>query len=157
MSEVSTPESPVTGLETALGGEDASEAPEAPNGSGLPDKAKLAGEAAKYRIRAREAETALAEAQARIEQYQRAEVERLASDLSAPADLFEVGQVSLADLLDEAGNVDSGVVAESVAALIAARPGLAKYPKDRAVDMSQGIGNNRPGKAPITWGDLLRN
>ncbi|MBZ4537770.1 hypothetical protein [Mycobacterium avium] len=55
---------------------------------------------------------------------------------------MELGGVSLADLLDEAGDVDSAAVAESVAALIESRPGLAKNPRQRAVDPSQGLGGH---------------
>ena len=72
------------------------------------------------------------EARALVEALQTREVERLAGDLlSQPGDLLELGGVSLPDLLTEAGHVDSEAVAEAAAALIAARPGLAKNPKDR--------------------------
>ncbi|ORA07421.1 hypothetical protein [Mycobacterium arosiense] len=118
---------------------------ESPNGS----------REARFRKERNEARTALAEAQARIEAYQRREVERLAADLAQPGDLLELGGVSLADLLGEDGEVDPEAVAEAVAALVESRPGLAKNPRQRAVDPSQGLGG-QSGKASPTWGDLLR-
>lgn len=110
---------------------------------------------ARYRVERNEARTALAEAQARIEQYQRAEVERLSAELAQSSDLFEVGGASLADLLNEAGDVDSAAVAEAVAALIEARPGLAKNPRQRAVDPTQGLGA-RSGPPQPSFSGLFR-
>ncbi len=94
----------------------------------------------RYRGERDAARDELTAAQARIERYQRAEVERLSAELAQPSDLFEVGGASLADLLSESGDVDSAAVAEAVAALIETRPGLAKNPRQSAVDRSQGLG-----------------
>jgi hypothetical protein len=121
-------------------------------------KAKGPGaEAAKYRVRAREAETALTAAQARIQAFQTREVERLAAELAQPADLFGVGGVSLADLLTEDGeDVDPDAVADAVADLLEQRPGLAKRPNVGAFDPSQSLGNGGRGKPPLNWNDLLQ-
>lgn len=83
------------------------------------------------------------------------EVERLASkSLSNPADLLTLGGVTLADLLDDNGDVNAEKVSEVVADVLGTRPGL-KVPA-RPVDMSQGLGNDRPGKRQPTFADLLR-
>ncbi|WP_245843272.1 hypothetical protein [Mycolicibacterium vulneris] len=82
-------------------------------------------------------------------------MERFAADLAQPSDLLEIGGNSLADFIGQDGEVDAELVAEAVAALVEARPGLAKNPRQRAVDPSQGLGSN-PGKPSPTWGDLLK-
>lgn len=112
---------------------------------------------ARYRVERNEAREALSAAQARIEQMQTREVERLASELAQPGDLLELGGVSLADLLTEAGDVDEAAVAEAVAALIESRPGLAKNLTVRYVDPSQGVGNDRPAKREPTFATLLKS
>ena len=109
---------------------------------------------ARYRVERNQAREALAEAQARIEAYQRREVERLAADLAQPGDIFELGSVSLADLLGEDGEVDADAVSEAVADLIEARPGLARNLKVAATDSTQGMGG--AGKHGPEWADLLR-
>ena len=114
----------------------------------------MSAEAAKYRTRAKDAETKLAEAQARIEGFLRADAERMAGELAQPGDLFELGGVSLSDLLTEAGTVDSEAVSEAVAGLLASRPGLAKNPRVPATDPTQGIGG-QPGKGPVGWEALF--
>lgn len=111
---------------------------------------------ARYRVERNEAREALTAAQARIETMQLREVERLASELAQPRDLLQLGGVSLADLLTETGDVDESAVAEAVAALIESRPGLAKHPTQRYVDLSQGIGNDGPRKSAPTWAEALR-
>src|SRR4051794_13762624 len=57
---------------------------------------------ASYRIRARDAETAVSALQDRVTTMQRAEVARLASRLHNPGDLWTAG-VELVDLLDVDG------------------------------------------------------
>ena len=58
---------------------------------------------------------------ARIDRQDRAEVERLAARLHDPADLA----VDLADLRDDDGNIDAGLVEAAVAELIERKPYLA--------------------------------
>jgi hypothetical protein len=132
----------------------ASGTPEPENGAEAPEP--KSNREARFRAERNQAREALSAAEARIAQMQTREIERLAGDLAQPGDLLALGGVALADLLTEAGDVDSAAVADAVATLIASRPGLAKHPRDRAVDMSQGIGNVRPGGHKVSWADALR-
>ncbi|OBL00871.1 hypothetical protein A5646_20495 [Mycobacterium sp. 1245499.0] len=127
-------------------------APQPQNGS----EGQKGNREARYRVERNEARTALAAAQARIEALQTREVHRLAEELAQPSDLLELGGVSLADLMDDNGEVDPEAVVEAVAALIEARPGLAKNPRQRAVDPSQGLGNGTGKRAP-TFADLFKS
>lgn len=122
------------------------DAENAPDEIGTGPETPKGNREARYRVERNQAREALVAAQARIDGLLTAEVHRLADELAQPSDLFEVGQVTLADLLDEAGNIDSEAVAESVAALIAARPGLAKHPRQPVYDPQQGWG--RQGGLP---------
>ncbi|MFD4633345.1 hypothetical protein ACFVYR_34985 [Streptomyces sp. NPDC058284] len=82
-------------------------------------------EAAKYRTKLREAETKLEAAETRITALLRKEIEAYASkQLAVGADLFTLGEVAVADLLDPQGNVDTETIDASVEALLVARPGL---------------------------------
>lgn len=84
-------------------------------------------EAAKYRMRAREAETAAQHLQERVERLQRAEVLRIAGEtLTDPTDLFEVGKAELSSLLTDDGELDSEKVSSAIASLAEARPQLTK-------------------------------
>lgn len=112
---------------------------------------------ARYRVERNEARQERDAMAARLQGLQTAELHRLAGEHLAQAEDITLSGKSLADFLTPEGRVDHAAVAEAAADVIESRPGLAKYPKDRAVDPSQGSGNNRPGKAPITWGDLLRS
>lgn len=97
-------------------------------------------------------------ARAMVEALQVRELERLAGEhLAQPSDLLELGGVTLGDMLGEDGYVNPETVADAVAALIEARPGLAKNPRQRAVDPSQGSGSGRPGKGKLDWADLFRS
>jgi hypothetical protein len=92
---------------------------------------------------------------ARIETLQTREVERLASKgLSNPADLLTLSGKSVRDFLDESGEVDAELVQDAVDDILGTRPGL--RPRQRAVDPTQGMGNDRPAKGSLTWGDLFR-
>ncbi|WP_083178141.1 hypothetical protein [Mycobacterium scrofulaceum] len=127
------------------------------NGSEEHSGSKLHKEAAKYRTRAREAEQQRDALVARVEALQLREVNRLAGEhLAQPADLLALGGVTLAELLDEDGNVDPETVADAAEALIESRPGLAKNPKVSAVDHTQGTGNS-PGNRKLDWVDLLKS
>lgn len=106
---------------------------------------------ARYRTQRNQAREALEIANQRLEAYQRAEVERLASELSEPTDVFTLSGKELADFLGESGDIDSEAVAEAVAGILATRPGLSK--PARPVDPTQGMGNNHAGSP--RWVDLL--
>lgn len=110
---------------------------------------------ARYRVERNEARQERDALQARIETLQTRELERLASkSLSNPADLLTLSGKSLADLLDENGDVDPDLVSDLVADVLGTRPGLKKL--DRAVDFSQGHGNQGPGKGQPSFADLFR-
>ncbi|MDM3898712.1 hypothetical protein KN246_21080 [Mycobacterium intracellulare] len=130
------------------------DAENAPDEIGTGSEAPRGNREARYRVERNEAREALAAAQARIDGLLTAEVHHLADELAQPSDLFEVGQVTLVDLLDEAGNIDSEAVAESVAALIADRPGLAKHPRQPVYDPHQGLGNSQV-RPEVSWGSFL--
>ncbi|BBX69412.1 hypothetical protein [Mycolicibacterium psychrotolerans] len=110
---------------------------------------------ARYRIRAREAETALAEAQSRIEAMNRRELERLAGEagLSHPTDLLTLSANEISDYLTEDGEIDPEKVAADVEAILTERPGLKKA--RRYVDPTQGLGGKVPMPKKPSWGSLL--
>ncbi|MGI8614419.1 MAG: hypothetical protein ACR2KL_10830 [Nocardioidaceae bacterium] len=133
---------------------EAAMAQEAPAGES--DEATGNREAAKYRVRLRESETALQASQDRLTAYQRAEVERLAGErLSVAADLFAVAGTSVVDFVDEeSGMVDGNKVHQAVSELLDQRPGL-RRPSDRFPD----LGGGQRGSAPETaasWSEVLR-
>ncbi len=92
-------------------------------------------------------------AREQVARLQRAEVERLASaSLSHPEDLFSLSGNTVADYLDDNGNVDAAKVEADVAELIRERPGL--RPLARPSDPTQGLGSTTPRRDP-TWSSLL--
>ncbi len=112
-------------------------------------------EAAARRHALRDAEAARDALAARVETYQRRDVERLAAKrLAAPGDVWDIGHLTLTDVLTEDGDVDEQAVTTAVEALLKLRPGLAapgpKYP-----DMAAGRrGPTQP--TPATWADVIR-
>lgn len=128
-----------------------------PTGAETPQDEPKGNREAKYRVERNEAREALTAAQARIEALQLREVERLSSDLAQPGDLLSLGEHSLADLLDAAGDVDSAAVAEAVAALIESRPGLARNLRVLATDRSQGSGGDSSPDSPTDFSGFLNN
>jgi hypothetical protein len=110
---------------------------------------------AKYRVERNAAREALTAAEARIADLQTREVERLAGEhLAQPGDIGLSGK-ALADYLTPEGWVDHDAVADAAAAVIESRPGLARNPKVRATDSTQGAGN-ASGKGQLQWTDLLK-
>ena len=82
------------------------------------------------------------------------ELEGLAGQhLATPADLLKLGGVTLADLLDDQGEVDPELVESVAKDVLATRPGL--RPNQPAIDRTQGLGWT-PGKATPTWDALLK-
>jgi hypothetical protein len=111
---------------------------------------------ARYRVERNEAREALATAEARIAQFQRAEVERLASEsLAMPGDLLTLSGNELSEYLDDDGNVDPEKVAADVAVILAERPGIGKA-HPRAFDPTQGHGGRHPSKQAPSWGALFQ-
>ncbi|MFD5188959.1 hypothetical protein ACFWMU_12590 [Streptomyces sp. NPDC058357] len=96
-------------------------------GSDAPSEAGNSGnrEAAKYRTKLREAEAKLEAAETRITALLRKEIEAHASkQLAVGADLFTLGEVAVADLIDAEGNPDTETIDAAVEALLKSRPGL---------------------------------
>ncbi|WP_039808835.1 hypothetical protein [Nocardia otitidiscaviarum] len=115
-------------------------------------------EAAKWRRKLRNAETALATAHERIARYQRAAIEQAASTtLSVPSDLFDVGGVELTDLLDDNGDPDPDKVRAAVRELVALRPRLSKYAAGQThPNWGQGQTGGTRGTGKGHWGTLLK-
>ncbi len=130
-----------------------------PQGQPDPEASTVSGLAeARDRYRG-ERDTARAEltaANARIEQLQRAEVERLASEhLAMPGDFWLSGN-GIEDYLDESGSVDPDRVAADTAVILTERPGLSKYVTPANYDPSQGLGGTPRVAAEPTFADLFR-
>ncbi|MGV0603372.1 hypothetical protein [Mycolicibacterium sp. XJ1904] len=113
-------------------------------------------EAAKWRTRLRETEAERDALAQRIATLQSREVERLASkDLSNPADLFTLGGVTVKDLLNETGEIDTEKVSAVVTEVLGTRPGLSKH--SAAIDPSQGRGGTPRPKHEPSWETLLKD
>jgi hypothetical protein len=109
----------------------------------------------RYRLERNSAREALSAAETRLADLQTRELHRLASEhLAQPEDIGLSGK-ALADYLTSEGWIDHEAVAEAAAAVIESRPGLAKSPKVRATDHTQGSGAE-PFKQPVGWSDLFR-
>lgn len=124
------------------------EAQEAPEQD---EEKKGNSEAAKWRVRFREAEAELDALKSRVADMQAAEVSRLATGPGAlhdGADLLLTTQ--LADLLDDEGNVDQDRVATAISDLIERKPHLARP----AFADGVGIGEKGTGAA-ATWADVI--
>ena len=118
------------------------------------DDAPKGNREAKYRTERNEAREERDAALARIETLQTRELERIASkSLSNPADLLTLSGKSLADFLDEDGELDGELITETANEILGSRPGL--RPTQRVVDPTQGMGNNGPVRSKPTWGDLF--
>ena len=124
---------------------------EAPEESQDDEGKKGNSEAAKWRVRFREAEAELEALKSRVADMQAAEVSRLATGagrLHDGQDLLLTA--TLTDLLDDEGTVDADKVAEAVAALVEKKPHLAKP----AFDDGVGVGEKGTVKSP-TWADVI--
>jgi hypothetical protein len=129
-----------------------------PPGVETPQDESKGNREAKYRVERNTAREALTAAEARIADLQVRELERLAGEhLAQPGDLLGIGQHSMADFLTPEGWVDQDAVADGAAALIESRPGLAKTPKVRATDSSQGYGGSGTPGSPTDFGGFLNN
>lgn len=123
-----------------------------------PDVNKSLAEANKRafeeRDEARGERDALAE---KVARFQRAEIERIASEsLAVPADLLALSGNEIGDYLTEDGSVDPDKVAADVAAILAERPGLGKPRPILGFDPSMGLGG-KPSKGEPTFADLLKS
>jgi len=111
-------------------------------------------EAAKRRRQLREAEGQRDALQARVDQYERSEVERLAGDLlEDPSDLFLTSSLDV--MRDEEGRIDQDLVRAEITSLTEQKPHYRKAP-DRP-DMHQGArADASPDEGP-SFGEALRN
>lgn len=118
------------------------------------DKSKAGSEAAKYRVRAKQAEARVEELAQRVARLQQAEVDRLASaQLSDPDDLRVFG-TTVADLVNEAGDLDPALVEAAVEALLERKPTLARgYVGD--VDGFDGGSRQGVSKSSASWSSVL--
>jgi hypothetical protein len=138
--------------ETPEGG--TSGTPDAENGS--QGGSKLHQEAARYRVRAKEAEAALAAAQERVEALQRSDIERVAGEvLSMPGD-FWLSENDLSAYLNDQGHVDYDRVREDARLLVTERPGLQKPKFTAGYDPTQGYGGRTDPKREPTLVDLFK-
>lgn len=146
---------PTTDDQTAAPTEDEPTTTDAPADEGQDDldgRTRAGREAARYRTALRETEQQRDTLAEQVSRMQQAQVERLAADaLAMPGDLLGVGGVALADLLDEAGDVDEDRVATAVAALLDKRPGLAVA---HAVPSLDGGARETP-RASASWSTVL--
>lgn len=112
------------------------------------------------RARAQQAEAERDTALALVDALRRAEIARLAADtLAVPSDLFTLGGVDVADLVDDDGHVDPEKVSEAVTALLETRPGLAvaelRKPPTGYQNSGQGQTPRWESESSATWGKLL--
>lgn len=115
-------------------------------------------EAARYRRQLRETETERDGLRGTLERLQRAEVHRLAADqLAQPDDVFDVGRVELADLLDDDGNVDEDLLATAIHGLVTDRPGLARTARRQKGPVVFGHSGGSPaGGGGSDWQSLIQ-
>lgn len=110
-------------------------------------------EAAKWRTKFRDAETQIEALTQRVAYLQRAEASRLATGAGLLIDGDDVFRGrTLADLLDEDGNVSLDLVQEAVASIREIKPHLGKPYLDKV----DGIGATT-GSRPASWADVIRS
>lgn len=110
-------------------------------------------EAAKWRVKLREAESVNASLSARVVALQTAEAARLATGPGLLIDGTELfHSAALEDVLDDDGNVDPAKVTEAVSTLVGTKPYL-KSPKFVG-DAGQG---QRADAPDLSWADVIRS
>jgi hypothetical protein len=117
----------------------------------------LSREAASYRRRLRETETERDDLRTRLERYERAEVERFASDagLQVASDVWQFG-AQLDALRTEDGAIDAEAVSGLVGEIVKDRPGLQARPEG---DLGIGRGAAAAGtriEQPVGLSALLK-
>lgn len=126
-----------------------------PEGATEQGKDKAGAEAAKYRTRLRAAESERDALATRVAAYTRADVVRhVAERLTDADDLFIVGQVDVADLVDDEGALDVAAVDVAVDALLERRPRLAKDWEPDAEGLDGGARRSLPGSG-ASWSGVL--
>ncbi len=105
---------------------------------------KAGRDAARYRVRAREAEGRAEALEATVTAYQRREVERLVAErVQDVEDYWKIGGLDLGDLLGEDGTVDADAVERSVSDLLERKPHLAS--RRPSGNVEQGARTDDPG------------
>lgn len=138
--------------ETTPEPEQASQIPEAPEAPEADSADRPNREAARYRRQLRETEARAAALEERVQSLQRREVERLAAaDLATPGDLWLTG-TELGALLNEDGEVDPDKVKDTVAAVVADRPGWRRP----VASFDGGVRESAP-TSRVSWESLLRD
>lgn len=108
--------------------------------------AQKANKEARYRVERNQAREELAASNARVELLQTRELERIAgSAISNPADLLALTNKTVADFLDDSGELDAELVAEAASELLSTRPRLGKNAP--AFDPTHGSGGSAPKQA----------
>lgn len=116
-----------------------------------PPEDKPGSEAARYRRQLRDTEDKVAVLTARVDGYQMAEAERLAAThLASPGDLWLLG-TTLADLRDDAGELDPVKVEVTAEKIVTGRPGL----RTTRVDLGQGR-RGPLSTGSTSWSSVLR-
>ena len=152
--ETTTTDDPQDGTEPAAEASPTDDTPDVSDAA--QDAPGAAGEAARYRRRLREAEQQRDGLSERLQRLQRRDVERLAGErLSVAADLFEIGRVELAELLDDDGDVAPAKVAAALDQLLTDRPGLAQPGPVRWPDSGQGTRQQSTMGAQTKWAEVL--
>lgn len=113
---------------------------------------KAGRDAARYRVRAREAESRAEALEATVTAYHRREVERLVAErVQDVEDYWKVGGHDLGDLLGEDGTVDADAVERSVSELLDRKPHLER---EEPVTFDGGARRTTPSGG-ATWGSLI--
>jgi hypothetical protein len=121
---------------------------------GAEPERKGGNEAARYRVRAKQAEQDRDALAARVVRLQTSEVHRLAAARMADPDDLTVHGVQVVDLLDTDGEVDAALVEAAVDALLTKRPRLAADYEPDAEGLDGGARKSAPGST-ASWGSLL--
>lgn len=150
---VDTPTSPPAAPQSDATPEPEETPTDAENAAESDDGKKGNPEAAKWRVRFREAETELEALRSRVADMQAADISRLAT---GPGKLHDGGDLLLtaqiADLLNDEGAVDPEKVSEAVKALAQRKPHLARP----AFEDGVGVGE-KTATAGASWADVFRN
>lgn len=125
--------------------------------------AALRRESAKYRTRARDAETERDQLQAQVEAMQRRAATQAAqgpSGLASGDDLWRDSDVQLDDLIGDDGTINQDKLAEAVAGVIQRQPHWAhrtEPPAGRPVErLKPGTADPTQPSEPVGWDTLLR-
>lgn len=150
-----TPDAPPAASAAAAIPDPATTAPDSPTPVADEDPAGGNGEAARYRVKLREAESerdALAE---RLAAMQRHQCEAVSGQLlEVAADLWEIGGADPSAFYDEDGLLNETELRAAVGALLDQRPRLAKNPPTKPHQWGQ-HGDTPTRSAGASWADVI--